>query len=345
MQAVLDNYEAWWDHKLDRPLIRTELWGAYPVERKAKAPNLNQATCADFSWTAEQLVEKMDEELSGTEWIGDGYPMVNFVGYGPGVLAAYCGAILDNSNGAVWFRAAEKKHISEIHCAYDPENKWAMRLKDIYRVGVNRWEGKVLMGMPDLGGVMDVASTLVGTDELLLDLYDEPEEVKRLVGEIETAWYAAYHDFEEVLRPQGGYTHWCGIASRKPSYVVQCDFCYMIGNPMFREFVLDTIRRDTERLDHVIYHLDGIGELNHLDDLLALPGVSAIQWEPGAGNPYGMYWLDVYRKIDAAGKHAWLTASLDENLKILDALHNTPYFAMGFHASDRERAEKILALR
>ena len=345
MQKVLDNYEAWWDRKLDRPLVSCCLRDAYPVEEKAKAPHLDQSTCADFSVTAEQLVEKMDEELSGTEWLGDGYPMVNLSGFGPGVLAAFCGAVLDNSNGAVWFHADEKKHISQVHCTYDPENKWAARIKDIYRAGVDRWEGSVLMSMPDLGGVLDVAATLVGTEELLLDLYDEPQEVKRLISEIETAWYAAYHDFENVLRPQGGYTNWAGIASRKPGYIVQCDLCYMISNSMFREFVLDTIKKDTEKLDRVIYHLDGTGQLAHLDDILSLPGVAAIQWEPGWGKPYGPYWMDVYRKIDAAGKHAWLTGSTEENLQVLEELHNTPYFSIGYNVNDRREAERILALR
>ena len=345
MQQVLDNYEAWWDHRLDRPLVPCTLWGAYPVERRAPAPHLDQSTCADFSWSAEQLVDKMDEELSECEWIGDGYPIVRFDTFGPGVLGAFCGGVLDNSSGRVWFRAAEKKHISEIHCVYDPENKWAERIKDIYRAGVNRWEGSVLMSIPDLGSPLDVMSALVGTEELLLDLYDEPDEVKRLIGELETAWYAAFNDFAGVLEPQGGYTNWAGIASRKPGYIVQCDFCYMIGNSMFREFVLPTIRRDTERLDRVIYHLDGVGELAHLDDILALPGVSAIQWEPGAGHPYGMYWKDVYEKIDAAGRHAWLPGPLDKNLEVLDAFHNTPYFGIGFHASQREMAEEILARR
>lgn len=345
MEAVLDSYEAWWDGKLDRPLVSCSLWGAYPAENKAKAPQLNQSTCADFSFTAEELVEKMDEDMSDMEWIGDGYPTVNLAGFGPGVLAAFCGATLDNSSGAVWFRPEKKKHISEVHCSYDPGNRWAARIRDIYRAGVDRWEGKVLMGMPDLGGVLDVAATLVGTEELLTDLYDEPEEVSRLIGEIETAWYAAYHDFEEILRPQGGYTNWSGIASRKPGYIVQCDLCYMIGSAHFREFVLGTLKRDTERLDRVIYHLDGEGELRHLDDILSLPGIAAIQWEPGWGKPYGMYWEDVYRKIDEAGKHVWLTGSTEDNLGVLEAFHNTPFLRIGYHADDRKEAERILALR
>ena len=139
--------------------------------------------------------------------MGDAYPLVNLASFGPGVLAAFCGARLDNSSGAVWFFPAEKgKPISEIHAVYDPENVWAKRIKDIYRAGVNRWEGRVIMGMPDLGGILDAAASLVGTEELLYALTDEPEEVERLVGELETAWYDAYRDFAAVLAPQGGYS-------------------------------------------------------------------------------------------------------------------------------------------
>ena len=53
-----------------------------------------------------------------------------------------------------------------------------------------------------------MAATLRGTENLLMDLYDEPEEVLRLIGEIETAWYAAYDDFSKILHPAGGDMGW-----------------------------------------------------------------------------------------------------------------------------------------
>ena len=57
-----------------------------------------------------------------------------------------------------------------------------------------------------------------------------------------------------------------------------------------------------ERLTNVIYHLDGIGELCHLDSVLSLPELNAVQWVYGEGKPGPMHWLDVYKKIRAAGK-------------------------------------------
>ena len=312
MAKVLDSHTRWWAGELDRPLMLLTLYGGHPAAGKAKAPLLSQATCTDFRWSPEELIEKLDEHLSTFEFAGDGYPRVNFDSFGPGVLAALCGARLDNSSGRVWFFPERERKLSEIHAVYDPENRYAERIKSIYRAGMEKWDGLVVMGMPDLGGVMDVAATLRGTENLLIDLIDEPDEVLRLIGEIEAAWYAAYEDFSSVLHPTGanmGYADWCGLLSREPSYILQCDFCYMIGNEMFRQFVLPTLKRDTEKLTNTIYHLDGIGELRHLDSLLSLPDLNAVQWVSGAGQPGPMHWLDVYRKIRAAGKGVMLLGS------------------------------------
>ncbi|MBO7090510.1 MAG: hypothetical protein J6W23_01905, partial [Victivallales bacterium] len=170
MAEVMGNYDRWWKGELDRPLMALLRYGAHPSAGKARAPSLSQASCADFRWSPAELIDKMDEDLSTFEYAGDGYPQVNLNAFGPGVLAAFCGATLDNSSGRVWFSPDKEREIGDIHAVYDPENKWVKRIKDIYQAGMDRWDGVVAIGMPDLGGVMDVAATLRGTENLLMDL-------------------------------------------------------------------------------------------------------------------------------------------------------------------------------
>lgn len=201
------------------------------------------------------------------------------------------------------------------------------------------------MSIPDLGGVLDVAATLRGSENLLYDLYDAPEEVVRLAREIQAAWYEAYQDLSEVLQDQPGNTNWSGLLSATPSYIIQCDFCYMISNPMFREFVLDTLKEDVKRLDHVIYHLDGIGELKHLDDILSIQELRAVQWVPGEGHPYGAYWMEEYKKIQAAGKNSWICGDPKDYLAVLDGIHGTPYFTYSLDTSKKALAEKLIQAR
>ena len=348
MQALVDVYDRWWQGKLDRSLVRGVVEQVYPKPYDVPAPILNQSNCHDFSWTPEQIIDALDSDLSTKEFIGDGYPVVDFACYGPGVLAAFCGAKLDNSSGRVWFfPPVEDPELSQVHVKYDPNNVWSRRIKDIYRAGLERWDGAVIMGFPDLGGVMDVVASMVGTENLLYAIVDEPEEVERLVKETQVAWYEAYNDFAEVLKPQGAYTDWNGLLSRDPAYVIQCDFCYMISPKMFSRFVLPTLQEDARRLTNTIYHLDGMGELPHLDQILAIPELNAVQWVYGTGQPGPYAWVDVYQKIINAGKQIMIIEnSMDNGYEQLrPQLGKSPYVCLWATPETRDRAMKIVEMK
>ena len=79
------------------------------------------------------------------------------------------------------------------------------------------------------------------------------------------------------------YKNWMNIPSSKPWYPIQCDFCYMISPEQFEEFVLPHLVEQVEHMERSVYHLDGVGELTHLDTILDIEGLTAIQWIPGGG--------------------------------------------------------------
>lgn len=339
---VRESYGKWWDGTLSRPLVKTDV-RCHDAGRPApSAPFPDQCNCHDFSVPAEAVIDAVDYELSQMEFLGDSFPKMEFSYFGPGVLAAFCGAKLDNSSGRVWFFPEEKLPIDKISIHYDPDNKWVRRIKDLYRAGIERWGGQVLLGMPDLGGVMDVVASFRESEELLYDLYDAPEEVLRLCREAHTAWMEAYRDLRSVVDGVNpGYCEWAGVYSEKPSYILQCDFCYMLGNPMFKEFVLPDLLQGCKELPNTIYHLDGIGELNHLDDILAIPELNAVQWVYGDGQPTARHWLDVYRKIHAAGKGMYMTCGKEDFDIVRREIPDGRYF-IHLGADDVAQAEKML---
>ena len=345
MEQVRENHMKWWRGELGRPLAKIIIEDMYEAE-ELEIPVISQANCLDFSWTPEQVIEALDNHLSRQEYLGDAFPTVDFCFFGPGIVAAFCSARMDNSTGNMWLFPQEELEIEDIHVKYDPNNPIVQRIKAIYRAGLEKWKGTVIMTMPDLGGVMDIAAVFRGSENLLMDLYESPEEVKRLNEEIQTAWYEAFWDFAEVLKPQNAYSHFSGLLSTTPSYIVQSDFTYMIGNPMFKEFVLDTIRTDTERLDNVIFHLDGIGELRHLDDLLGLEKLKAIQWVFGDGQPQADSWMDVHHKIVNAGKGLMVCGDPESNLKVLPQLSGKQVYISNTLKKDQmELAQKLISVR
>lgn len=306
---VKETYRKWWSGELDRPIIPVELIGRDPGRPEPDVALLTQETCSDLSVSPEQIIDRLDYELSKKEYLGDAFPYVNMDSFGPGVIAAFCGAVLDNSSGRVWFHPPKDLPISEIHLEYNKDNIWLKRIKDIYAAGMERWKGQVLMGMTDLGGNLDILSTFRPSEALLYDLYDYPEEVQRLTWEANELWHRFYKELNGILQPVNpGYSDWSGIYSSTPTYILQCDFCYMISPDMFEEFVKPELQVTCERLEHTVYHLDGPGQLRHLDSLLSIEKLDGIQWIPGAGNPDCSQWPEVYRKIHTAGKRiqaAW----------------------------------------
>lgn len=347
LQEAKRAHDLWWQGKLDRPLINITMVDAHPA--REAPPVISQANCTDFSYTPAQVIDGLDARLSRCEFLGDAFPAVSFDCFGPGVLAAFCGAEIRNGTGLVWFYPKEELPLEEIHVKYDKDNEIVRRIKAIYRAGIERWGNSVVMSMPDLGGVLDIAATFRGTENLLMDLCEEPEEVERLIGEIETAWHEAYRDLSGVLQGANmGYTDWSSLFSSSPSYVLQCDFCYMIGPQMFDRFVLPTLARDCEKLGHTLYHLDGVGELPHLDSLLTLEGLTAVQWQYGAGEKPVSAWNDVYERIITAGKGLQIIDNEHEftaSVEFLRRYGGRAHMAAFLTEDERGAAERLMKIR
>jgi 5-methyltetrahydrofolate--homocysteine methyltransferase len=116
-------------------------------------------------------------------------------------------------------------------------------------------------------------------------------------------WWRHFAELNRALKPANpGYTAWTPIFSKEPYYILQCDFCYMIGTDMFDEFVRPELAATCQRLRNPFYHLDGKGQLPHLDSLLSIKELKGVQWVPGDGQPDITNWPQVYRKIRDAGK-------------------------------------------
>ena len=85
---------------------------------------------------------------------------------------------------------------------------------------------------------------------------------------------------------------------------MQCDFSAMISPVMFERFVVPSLSEQCAWLDRALYHLDGPDCVRHLDLLLQIPNLHAIQWTPGAGEPGAgdPKWFSLYDRILRAGK-------------------------------------------
>lgn len=260
-----------------------------------------------------RLLQSM-HQINTTYYGGDAYPML-WSNLGPGVAAAYMGAGWRLAEGTVWFDADPpiKNWPSRKPVGLDMDSPMWRATRDMTELFCKAAGDEFIVGITDLGGSMDIAASLRGSDVLLFDLYDYPEEVKALVTEIDTAWKQAYDRLQRLMsRYMQGTAAWMGPWCPGRWYPLQCDFSAMISKKMFDEFVQPALMLEAGWFNHTIYHLDGPGEIIHLDSVLETPGITGVQCVPGtlfqegAGVCYESFlneqWLPVMKRIQAKGK-------------------------------------------
>ena len=295
-ERIARDWNAWWTGELERPLVVLETID--PVEA-----DWSQFTKYGLDTPVDAILDNWERILESAYWLGDAFPKW-WVNYGPGVMAAFLGSRVSWTPDTTWFWPLEGvERLEDIRLAYDPDNPWLRRVLDVTRQAVERWGNHVLVGTTDIGGNLDILASLRGSEKLLFDLTDAPQEVDRLVNEITPLWLRYYDELYAITSAVGrGNACWGPCWSPGKGYMLQCDFSYMISPRMFKRFVLPDLTACCDHLDYGFYHLDGKGEIPHLDYLIGIERLRGIQWQPGDGQPLADGWLPLLKRIRDGGK-------------------------------------------
>ncbi len=298
-----ETYRKWWAGELGRPIVPIITGGYETPLAPTKAPQISFPTVWDFSIDPRQFIEAHTYALSSQKFHGEAFPIFYTQRFGAGVMAAFLGCKPRPAESTVWFLPEKETPIEELHFEYDENNIYLRRVVNTLEAAQEAWHGQVVVGMPDLGGVMDVLASFRGSENLLYDLYDNPDEVLRCVKELQQLWLLYYDKFNDILRPEArGYSQWFNVYGEEPGYMLQSDFSYMISPDMFRQFVGWELASTADHMTKAIYHMDGVGEIPHLDQLLAIDGIWGIQWVPGEGTASLQNWDELLSRILASGK-------------------------------------------
>ena len=194
---------------------------------------------------------------------------------------------------------------------------------------------------------MDVLAAIKGTDKVLLDTVMQPEVLEHQMQQINDIYFQVFDELYNIIR-EGDEMAFCYFSSWAPGKMskLQCDISTMISVDDYRRFVQPFIREQCQKIDYTLYHLDGVGAMHHLDALLEIKELNAIQWTPGVGEPQGgsPKWYDLYKKILAGGKSimaCWVT--LNELRPLLDNIGGDGvHLEMDFH--NEQEVEQALRI-
>lgn len=316
------DWNAWWAGELDRPLI----WIQSRGKQRWLSNNTNMFIPSHMDeLSMEEILQLVGDDLDNMHCHGDAVPCW-WPQFGAGAVAAFLGATLRARPETVWFEPAngsDTNPISELTLSRDDDNIWWQRVQAYTREALDRWGQDIAIGHADLGGNLDILSSFRTAQNLLFDLVDSPEEVDRLVGGITQLWLTYYKDLLAIAH-EGPHGHviWAPLwlPEGRSSYMLQSDFSYMISPQMFERFVLPDLEACCVEMTDAFYHLDGKGELPHLDMLLSMKNLRGVQWVAGDGQPPPSTWFELQNRILNAGKRGQTWATREEAMTLFDNL-------------------------
>jgi hypothetical protein len=306
--AASARYEAWWQGgRLDRPPV--SLW--IESDGSARAPRANHATLRDRWLDVDFQVGNALAGLEAHPCLGDSVPcwMPNV---GPDLTSTLFGAELVFGENTSWCQHNVHETAGwERFIATPPDfdNPYWKTIDAMITQAAERFAGRFYVAVPDLHGSFDMLAGLRGPENLCLDLVDDPELVRRASLHAARAYVEAYDRFYRRLTALGQpSTTWCSYLHRGPAYIPSCDFWCLVSKEIGQDLIRPSIEMEMTGLERTIFHLDGPQALQHLDTMLQLPGLNAVQWVFGAGHGNASQWLDVYRHCRHAGKAVQILA-------------------------------------
>ncbi|MCG3147137.1 MAG: hypothetical protein PCFJNLEI_00574 [Verrucomicrobiae bacterium] len=251
-------------------------------------------------------VQRAHRNMSRTYYGGVAFPAFNTTIGGAGSLGLFLGATGVPAETTLWYEPSIHDPATHPPLRFDPENAWWKLHIELLEQALGQSRGRYIVGFPDLIENIDTLAQLRESQVVLMDLVERPDWVKARLAEINAAFFECYDRLWEILRDPWGGSAFFAFQLWGAGRVckIQCDLSCMISPAMFREFVVPGLTEQCERLDYTLYHLDGTQALHHLDALLEIEALAAIEWTPQAGLPGGgsPRWHDLYRRIKAAGK-------------------------------------------
>jgi len=240
---------------------------------------------------------------------------------GPCSLAAILGAGMEPGEETVWIRP-DPSIGDQIHI--DPSNRWLKAHMELLKACKGLAEGRYFVGCPDLCEGLDVLVALRGAEPVFMDMGERPQILEMQLRQINKIYLEVFEQIYQIIQVDGEMA-FCYFSIWSPGRVakLQCDVSGMISPKDFRRFAIPYLREQCQCLDYTLYHLDGVDALRHLDAILEIEPLKAIQWTPGAGQPQGgdPAWYGLYRRIRKAGKAVMASwVRIDQLMPLLDAV-------------------------
>jgi len=301
LDETIKRFDAWFACEVhDRPPVTMPaIWREMTVPMPAKTWRDAREERLDVEFR----IELFEARLPFMRFIGDSYPVFNH-SVGADLVATLFGAGLAFNERSVW-AVHNLENIRDV-LSREPHfgNPYWQATRRMTELSLERSEGRWLTPMAYIDPGGDSLVALRGPQKLCLDLVDDLEGVRLACEHVSGFYPAIYDDLHARIRAAGQPTPVGGEGVTGYGRIdrLGCDLLALISAPMAEAAVYPSLQARMRWLDRGYFHLDSPGSLQHLDMLLGQEELGGVQFVYGAGRGPAARWIDVYRRIQAAGK-------------------------------------------
>jgi hypothetical protein len=306
--------EAWFHQTvLDRVPVRFQ----HHNEEYEQEAGLNRTRWAGLEarwFDVEHQLDVFERSIAGQVFLGETFP-VFWPNLGPNAYSAFYAGRLDFAEVTSWYEPVieDLEDISMLEA--DPfASVYFRKLDELTRAALERCGDRYLVGYTDIHPSLDCAAAWRGLSNLCLDLATDPGKVEPLLEKSVADFHRVFDHFDALLKSHGQLSvTWMALPCRGKLHVPSCDVAAMMSPAYFARFSLPLLKRELTGMTHCIYHVDGKGVAQHLDYILGLPEIQAIQWVQGLGKDAPiMQWVPLLKRIQQTGKSIAVDLQLAE---------------------------------
>ncbi len=253
---------------------------------------------------SEYQVARYIDSIEGRSFLAESFPIF-WPNLGPDVFSAFYGIELgytEDSSYAIHSKDPTPDLLNRLDLSV--ENAYFKKIEEMTKLALEMSEGRYFVGYTDLQPGLDTVAAWRNPETLCVDIIMDPDGVKKMLKKATQDFQHIYDHYHNLLKKNDQPSvNWMEIPTSGKFYVPICDFSSLISTEYFTEFALPFIEEQVKQMDYNVFHLDGPGVARHIDHILSIKEIDAIQWVQGAGNNNPIeQWKPLIRKIQSAGK-------------------------------------------
>jgi hypothetical protein len=309
VEDLIELHKAWWKLENDRPILNIVYRERFPwMWLKSDHIGGMALTLADGTVARDGSISPNDlspEKLHPTPFVrGDLFLPVMALGKIPW-MEAICGVTprVHVKANSIW--AGSGKQIwpddwwaKEIHVELD--RGWLNLLIKSTKYCVEKFSGHFVISQTNvMRGMMDIAAALMGDENVIIAMYEHPNEFKELMDELTDICIIVMNAQNNVIPDfQNGYVNPYGVWAPGTVTRHQEDEAAFISPSFYKEFVLPYDRKICKAFDYTTIHFHS-GHHMHCDAVTDIPELGALQinLEPPPYGPTLKEWIVMFKRL------------------------------------------------